>query len=136
MDILLDTATWDLPHRPTLGTGISAIMQRVAVRLRTFKGEWFVNTSAGLDYLGWTQQKPLRVQEVSAAVRAEVETTPGVDRTEEWTAIFDRDERKLTIAARVYTSDGVATLRIEPVAKPSSGHVRALVIWALLGVVP
>ena len=80
-DVALDD-DGDLPIRTRHISGADVVLQRVGIRLRTFLGEWILDQFQGLDYLGWTQQKPPNVVEITNLVRREIETTPGVDRVE------------------------------------------------------
>lgn len=86
-DVALDD-DGDLPEQTRHITGDELTLQRVGIRLRTFLGEWILDQFKGLDYLGWTQQKPVLTQEITNLVQAEVQSTPGVDRVEDFEGEF------------------------------------------------
>ncbi len=86
-DVALDDDD-DLPIRTRHISGTDLVLQRVRIRLRTFLGEWILDQFQGLDYLGFTQQKPPNVVEITNLVRREIETTPGVDRVENFDGQF------------------------------------------------
>ena len=80
--------------------------QRVAVRLRTHRGEWLLDASAGLPYGAWAGRKiPPRV--VVAAAKAEIESTPGVLRAD-LVGDLDTTTRRTTVTGRVTLDSGEA----------------------------
>lgn len=107
----------DLPPRTRHITGPELTAQRIDQRLGTFLGEWFLDTTVGLRYLEWLDTVPPPVDEMSADVRAQVESTPGVIRTENWVGSFNSATATVTIAGDVVVDDGtVLAVVVEPPA--------------------
>ena len=48
-----------------------------------FRGQYMLDSSKGLDFLRWRQQKVKPLKEILSVVRREVDTIPGVLRTED-----------------------------------------------------
>jgi len=75
MDLKLDTGTNDLSIASgdieTI-TGADEAGQRIHDRLTTFIGEWFLNLSYGVDYIGKILVKNPRTNVVSAHLRSEI----------------------------------------------------------------
>ena len=112
----------DIPAVSRLVTGIDLTMQRVRRRLDRFLGDWLLDSSVGLPYFEWSQQKPPQTQAIGARIRAEIERTTGVSRVTNWTATLDRATRSLSFGGDVLTVDGDATLTIAPFGVPGTGN--------------
>ena len=73
-DILLD-ADGDLPITTQHVRGWLVVVQRVQFRLSTFKGEWILDTAAGLPYLEWRATKNPNRREIGARIQQEITST-------------------------------------------------------------
>lgn len=87
----------DLPHVLKLVSGPELVVQRAARRLQRHLGEWFLDTSIGLPWVEWMQQKPPRVNEIGAKIRREVEAIPDVIRVTALTVTHTRETQALAI---------------------------------------
>ena len=112
-DIQLD-ADGDWPLFPIHVTGTLLVLQRVKIRLATFLGEWLLDASTGLDILRWMGEKPFDIDRAGAEVRLAIETTPGVVRTESFTATFDGPNRSALFTGRVVLEDEVLDFEVAP----------------------
>jgi hypothetical protein len=112
----------DLPVRTRHVSGFDLVVQRVARRLRTVRGEWLADKDVGLPYFAWFEQKPPAVESIGAVIRKEIETAPGVIRVEDWSGGFDRDTRTLTYGGTIRTRDGDASLTVRPFGDPRTGN--------------
>jgi hypothetical protein len=89
-----------------------AIGQHVRQRLMFWKGEWFLDTEAGVDWRG--EVFSLRGDQsglADAVIKAAVAGTPGVEAIEEYSARYDRASRGIKadrIRIRVSTGKTVA----------------------------
>lgn len=75
MDLKLEKLTHDLSIVSgdiEIVTGNDEIAQRIRDRLLTFLGEWFLNLSYGVDYIGRILVKNPRTNVVSAHLRDEI----------------------------------------------------------------
>jgi len=75
-----------------------AIGQHIRQRLMFWRGEWFLDTSIGVD---WTRyvlgRPPSEMQIAEAIIKAEIAATPGVAEIVEFDAEYDRASRGLRI---------------------------------------
>jgi hypothetical protein len=97
VELALDEATWDIatPFRWLLGA--EAIVQRIRVRLRFWKGEWFLDQRLGTPYLERIlAQKEEQIPDIDAIFSKVVRTTPGVLSVAFFRSEFDRPTRTLT----------------------------------------
>ena len=106
-DLSIDTSTGDIAFPTRMLSGSQATRQRIDVRLRTFYGEWLLDTSVGLPYATWAQEKPAQPAAISARVRAEVAGTPGVQAVTSWAYTWDKATGALSMTGEVRI-DGVA----------------------------
>lgn len=83
---------------PLLVTEGEAIGQHIRQRLMLWRGEWFLNTGAGVE---WTRyvlgRPPSEIQIAEAVIKAEIAATPGVTEILEFDARYDRSSRGLHI---------------------------------------
>ena len=90
----------------------TAIGQHVRQRLKFWRGEWFLDTQAGVDWRG--EVFSLRSDQAGladAVIKAEVAGTPGVEAIEEYSARYDRASRGIRVdrlRIRVSTGQTVA----------------------------
>lgn len=123
-DIRLDPTTGDLdvsdfiaPRMFAVGEELAAIAQQVAIRLRTFLGEWFADTTKGVPWL----QQILGGKNLALAVtllREVVQMTPGVLSITQLDVSFD-DARLLTLTLRATTTAGPLDMRNVPLQSPT-----------------
>lgn len=98
----------DRQHDMTFGRGLAnvaeeeeAVAQRVKTRLYTLKGEWFLDTDAGVPYLQEIATKPVKQAEADAILKTTVLKTEGVEEIVEWASVLDRAQRRLKISCVV-----------------------------------
>lgn len=104
----------DMSAGPQIVGGVDAVVVGVNVRLRLFRGEWFLDRDAGRPWLandvvteaqallGQTFSEPRWRREVLTAILA----TPGVKGVTTLTITFDRVTRVVSIAWRANTVFG------------------------------
>lgn len=95
-------------HDMTFGRGIAdmarddeATAQAVKTRLLLLKGEWFLDTEAGVPYLQQIAVKPANLPLAEAIIKQTILETEGVEALRSFGMTFDRDTRRLTIQATV-----------------------------------
>jgi hypothetical protein len=116
VQLALNPATWDLEVPMRWLRGPDAVIQRLKIRCRFWRGEWFLDQRLGVPYRESVLIKnPDRVL-VSAVFREVFETTPGVDRVPKLNAIIDRPTRHLLIdeAEIVLTDGALVVINREP----------------------
>lgn len=125
-DLLLDAAgDLDLTTGDAqLVSDLVAIAQELRIRLRTFVGEYFLDTGRGLPWLSWSEGKmpEATLRQIEALARAEILKVPGVVRVEasKVAAVFDRATQAATLTVtEVLTDLGVLqTLSVTIEATP------------------
>jgi hypothetical protein len=84
-----------------------SVAQRVETRLRTFLGEWFLDTGAGVPWLqGIEGGKPVDLPFSEAQIKAAIIETDGVLELSSFSLAFDPASRRLSVAAVVRTDFG------------------------------
>lgn len=88
-----------------LGSGVEATMQEIRMRCRFFRGESFVDITAGV---GPEEvfSKPPNIPAAQAAFRREIMATTDVASVEEVKAEFFPEERRLALSYRATRVDG------------------------------
>lgn len=130
-DVLLDPITGDLPLSPIMSNGIEKIGQSAKIITSLHKGEAIFDTSVGLPYLEWLQQKPIRVSEISDHVKREILRLEGVVRISQWLEEFNPITLKMTITGRIVVEDE-SEFQISVIPSPSnSGAVSSFTITGL-----
>jgi hypothetical protein len=90
----------------TFVEGADEVVQRLRQRLRTFKGEDFMNTENGVDYYGNVLIKNPSPTVVEATIKAEIEGTPGVISITAFNIDADPSTRTFTLNFAVQSVDG------------------------------
>lgn len=99
--LAIDPATNDLlvDGSGNLGmvTSTEAVGQHVRQRLKTFRGEWFLDTTAGVPWLAQIMGSKYDPALAEAVVKAEILDTDGVAEITSFSVGFDRATRGLII---------------------------------------
>lgn len=99
-DFAMDTATGDVDlSRDDLYfvTGADAVAQHLLIRLRTYKGEWFLDQRVGIPYYSQILVKNPNLAAIQSVYRRAIESTPGVDALTSISLEFDTANRQLTL---------------------------------------
>lgn len=110
-DILLNGGEIPL-YSPLVDDRVSLALigQRIQRRLRTFLGEWYLDTTRGLPYLEWSAVKPAPTDLITEAVRREIRAVPGVRSILSLSTTFDENARKVVVNGRILCDVGVLVL--------------------------
>ncbi len=84
-----------------------AVKQHLLQRLRTFRGEWFLDFSIGIPYFQNILVKNPNPDVVDGLLKDEILSTPGVDELLFFELEYDRAVRKLTVSFSVRAYDEV-----------------------------
>jgi len=114
MDIKLNSETGDvlLSTTATITTPIFTtttsenLAQRLKIRLQTFKGEWFLDGTIGIDYFNQIAGKNRSKAAVDAIIQAEILKEQEVLQITAYSSVVDKTTRKITIQFTVRTVDG------------------------------
>lgn len=89
----------------TLTEGAEAVKQHLQSRLRTFLGEWFLDTSIGVPWYQEVLVKQPSFQVVQSVLKSIIVDTPGILELTLFEFDYD-DSRELTLEIEALTSDG------------------------------
>lgn len=88
----------DATGSPVLVYDAEAIGEHIRQRLMFWRGEWFLNTDAGVE---WTRyvlgRPPSELPLAESAIKTEIAATSGVSEILEFSAVYDRASRGLRI---------------------------------------
>jgi hypothetical protein len=111
-DLLLDEETHDLKivdYDLNIVEGQDAILQNTSIRLLFFKGEYFLDTLAGLPLYEDILVKNPNLSRIDAIMKAHILDTPGVKELLAYESAFDPRTRRLTVTFTVDTDFGSVT---------------------------
>jgi len=94
-------------------TGADAIRQHLKIRLRTFKGEWFLDQRLGVPYFDKILVKNPSLPQVTSLYRKVITDTPGVTALLDLAVSLDNAARRLTVTFAAETTDGPVELTEE-----------------------
>lgn len=98
-DLLLDNGELEL------NAGLGSIRQHLAIRLKFFLGEWFLDTGAGVPYFQEVFVDRVNLSAMEAVFKSAITATPGVIELQAFT--LDFSGRTLTINFRALTDFGI-----------------------------
>ena len=87
--------------------GSDEVQQLLRQRLRTFLGEWFLDTTIGVPYFQEIFKKNPNPIAIEAAFKNEILNTPGVLELAEFELDIDSALRQLTVTARMVVTDDI-----------------------------
>lgn len=85
---------------------LDCLKQRLTIRLKTFREEWFLNRNAGLPYFQTIFTKAASKSLVDSLFRGYILETNGVRRVTEFTSVKDDANRTYTLSFKATTEDG------------------------------
>lgn len=118
ISLALDASGTDLVMPPRFTRGLEAVVQRLRIRLRRVRGEWFLDRDLGVPYLATDivpESEALLGQKFSAvkartAIRDELVKDQGVVELLALAVSFESATRTLRIEFRVRTAFGDSDL--------------------------
>jgi len=105
-DIALNSDTWDLGLRVGasgkkglyLIDGDERIRQQLTITLRSFLGEWFLDTTYGVPYFEKILGKAPQQSVIASVFRTQIMSVPGVKSLQSLSLDMDRNNRVLSVA--------------------------------------
>lgn len=98
----LDTSSLDL----RLLTGAEKVKQQVLIKLKLWKGEWFLDADFGTPYLQSILGKQLTLSGALAALRISILEVQDIKAITEFTYNFDNQSRVLSVVFTAQTPYG------------------------------
>jgi len=93
--------------------GIDAIAQDMDIRLKFFKGDWFLDTRLGIPYYEKILGQKSRLTAVKAIFRKAMETVEGVTEIVNLLVNYTGKTRRFSVSSKVRTEDGEFTYEKE-----------------------
>jgi len=93
-------------------SGADRVKQALQISLSTFRGEWFLNTEAGVPYFQSIidGNKKASFTEIDALIKDVILDVADVNRILVYESSFDRPTRRFTVAFKVDTTFGPVTV--------------------------
>lgn len=88
------------------------VAQRLTIRLRTFMGEWFVNTLYGVPYYERILKKQTTKTNVDNIMREQILSEPGVLEIVNFSSNLNSIAREYSCSFTVRTQEGQASITI------------------------
>lgn len=88
------------------------VAQRLKIRLRTFFGEWFINTSYGVPYFQRILKKGIDKTTVDNLLREQIFEEPGVLEIVAFTSNLDNYSRSYSCSFEIRTAEGQASVTV------------------------
>lgn len=85
---------------------IDQIRQNLGIRLQFFYNEWFLDTSKGIKFYDIVFVKVPDLNLIASVMKTFILSTEGVLELLEYSQIYDRRLRKLTVSCKVNTTFG------------------------------
>lgn len=99
----LDVSAGDL----SLLDGAAQVAQQIRIKLKLWRGEWFLDTDFGTPYLQAILGKQLTLSGAIAALRKSILEVSGVRKIEAFTYKFDSRARSLSVTFTAETPFGL-----------------------------
>jgi hypothetical protein len=88
------------------------VAQRLVIRLKTFLGEWFIDTTYGLPYFERILTKNVSKTTVDNILRENIFDEPGVLEIQKFTSEFNAAARTYSCSFTVLTREGAASVEV------------------------
>jgi len=112
IDLALDPLTHDLyltNNDLVLLDGAERVRQHLAIKLKLWQGEWFMDTEFGTPYTAEILGKQISLAGSVAALKASIMAVDGVQSITRFTFDFNRSARALNVEFDVKTPYGLIT---------------------------
>lgn len=86
--------------------GSEETAQNLSVNLRTFLGEWFLNTSLGIPWFQEILVKGTSIQQIESIILNAILSTNGVLNVSSFNIELDNKERQLSIDSTIQSEEG------------------------------
>lgn len=97
-DIALNQDTGDIVTPLRYVEGAECFAQRIRIRYKFFKGDWFLNPEEGIPYIEEILEKGIPQVRLDSIFRLVVESTPGCDSLLTFTTALDTANRIVNVS--------------------------------------
>jgi len=127
-DILMG-ADGDLPAFTRHVQGVEIIAQRIRARVATHRGDWPLDTSAGIPWTDYLGQKPVDLEGLAALLALDILATPGVEQIDDLAWSQTGDAVSITMTATTTTGDRIPVV----VTPPGRAGNLSIMVGGVLG---
>lgn len=116
IDLALNTMTGDLEvvdFDIPLVNDINQIAQNLAIRLRFFLGEWYLDITAGIPYYQYFFIKAPNQIQIESFLKEEISTTRGITEITAFSSSFGTSERSYNVIFSVIALNDTLQLEME-----------------------
>lgn len=109
IDFELDQVSNDLAFKKndfSLVESVDQIMQNLAIRLRFFLGEWYLDTTLGIPFYEMILRKNPNQIQIESILKNEIVTTFGVERLTSFESSYNENTRKYSVKFSAISIDG------------------------------
>ena len=93
-DLLINKdSNFDLP----IVTGIDYLVQKARIKLQFFLGEWFLDTTLGVDWYGVINVKNPNLVDIDNLLKLTITEIEGISKLTKWQSSFNLQQRKYSI---------------------------------------
>lgn len=118
MDILLSKDThdciWINGKTPVTGDRVDVVSQRLGIKLRSFLGEWFINTLYGIPYWQRILGHKARKEDLDLIFQTAILEEQGVKEITFYSSTFANRIYSVSFRVRVTTGDETQLITITP----------------------
>ena len=135
-DVVLDPATGDLPRSPTIARveeDDRLVVQAIDLRLSTWLGEWFLDVTEGIDWLGLRRRKPFPINDARAAIQAAVSRAPRVTRVRGVAGVQVGQRVTFRIDVDIDNIPATVSVGVDPTADPTGTSMAHVYHFAYAG---
>lgn len=117
-DIMLDPLTGDISISKNMvrltTSNAEEVRQKVEIRLKTFRGEWFANVRAGLPYFQSMFGRNVTKSFIDTQIKTTVLKTSGVISMKEFSSSINPKTREYSAIIKVITDEGIVVIDFTP----------------------
>jgi len=109
LDLKLAEATHDLDVEANdlaLVVGVDEVTQRLRVRLKLFRGEWYLDENAGVPYYVNILTHSPKMSLIEAVFRKEILSSSEIEAITYWYMNYNRVTRQFTLDFKASSSEG------------------------------
>ena len=82
------------------------VQQKLRIKLSTFKGEWYLDNTLGIDYFNSVLIKDPNLNLIEDVYKTKISEVDGVEEIVEFDLLFDKSTRTFTIDFKVKITTG------------------------------
>ena len=116
IDLALDPTTGDLlitDFDLSIVTGVNQVAQNLAIRLRFFLAEWYLDLTAGVPYYQYFLVKAPNQIQIESFLKEEIANTRGVSEITEFSSSFNPDVRSYNVNFSVIALNDTLQIQME-----------------------